>query len=45
MKVVTPPCPKCKRADRTEEEDQSGSSTQWYVCGRCGMRYTGSLRR
>jgi hypothetical protein len=34
-----PPCPKCRRADRVEEEDQSGSSARWFACLRCGMRF------
>jgi predicted RNA-binding Zn-ribbon protein involved in translation (DUF1610 family) len=34
-----PPCPKCKRIDRAEQEEQTGSSNQWYVCERCGVRY------
>jgi hypothetical protein len=34
-----PPCPKCHRNDRVDEEDQSGSSSRWFLCDRCGIRY------
>jgi hypothetical protein len=37
---VIPPCPKCHRIDHVEEEDQSGSSGRWFLCDRCGMRYS-----
>jgi len=40
-----PPCPKCGRADQAEEEDQSGSSERWFMCARCGIRYTAPPRR
>jgi DNA-directed RNA polymerase subunit M/transcription elongation factor TFIIS len=40
-----PPCPKCHRIDRSEEEEQTGSSTRWFVCDRCGIRYTLPPRR
>src|ERR1700716_3438422 len=33
-----PPCPKCHRIDRSEEEEQTGSSTRWFICERCGIR-------
>jgi DNA-directed RNA polymerase subunit M/transcription elongation factor TFIIS len=36
----TPICPRCLNADRTEEEDQTGSSTRWFVCERCGLRFS-----
>ena len=26
---------KCHRVDRSEEEGQSGSSSRWFICGRC----------
>jgi len=35
----TPPCPVCRRIDLVEEEEQSGSSRRWFICGRCGRRY------
>ena len=38
--AIAPPCPTCQRTDRVEEEDQSGSSSRWFVCTRCGRRYT-----
>jgi lysyl-tRNA synthetase class I len=44
-KPLTPPCPKCHRIDRVEEEDHSGSSAHWYVCARCGTRYVAPPRR
>jgi DNA-directed RNA polymerase subunit M/transcription elongation factor TFIIS len=34
------PCPKCGRRDGVEQEEQSGSSARWFVCARCGLRYT-----
>jgi len=40
-----PPCPKCHRIDRSEEEEQTCSSTRWFVCDRCGIRYTLPPRR
>ena len=40
-----PPYPKCHRIDRSEEEEQTGSSTRWFVCDRCGIRYTLPPRR
>jgi hypothetical protein len=39
-RLPTPPCPRCHRIDQTEEEEQSGSSARWFVCHRCGIRYT-----
>jgi len=36
---LTPPCPKCHRCDGVEEDEQSGSSAQWFVCSRCGTLY------
>jgi hypothetical protein len=36
----SPSCPKCKRPDGTEAEEQSGSSASWFVCNRCGTRFT-----
>jgi hypothetical protein len=38
--MTTPPCPKCRRFDLAEEEDQGGSSARWFICSRCGVRYT-----
>jgi uncharacterized protein YbaR (Trm112 family) len=38
-RLTIPACPKCKRTDRAEEEDQTGSSRRWFVCDRCGIRY------
>jgi uncharacterized protein YbaR (Trm112 family) len=38
-RLPIPACPKCKRTDRAEEEDQTGSSRRWFVCDRCGIRY------
>jgi DNA-directed RNA polymerase subunit M/transcription elongation factor TFIIS len=38
-------CPKCQRNDRVEEEDQSGSSSRWFVCERCGIRFSLKPRR
>jgi hypothetical protein len=35
-----PPCPKCHRIDQAEEEEQTGSSDRWFLCARCGMRYS-----
>jgi hypothetical protein len=43
--VVLPPCPECHRIDRLEEEDQSGSSARWFICVRCGRRFTAPPRR
>jgi len=40
-----PTCPRCKRIDRVEEEEQAGSSQQWFVCGYCGTRFTLPRRR
>ena len=37
---LIPPCIKCHRVDRVEEEEQSGSSDRWFLCTRCGIRYT-----
>jgi DNA-directed RNA polymerase subunit M/transcription elongation factor TFIIS len=34
-----PPCPKCRRIDRAEEEEQTGSSARWFTCTHCGFRY------
>jgi len=36
----SPSCPRCKRADSSDEESQTGSSARWFVCNYCGMRYT-----
>jgi hypothetical protein len=36
----TPPCPKCHLTDRAEPEEQTGSSASWFVCDRCGIRFT-----
>jgi hypothetical protein len=36
---LIPPCIKCQRVDRVEEEEQSGSSARWFLCTRCGVRY------
>jgi len=36
-RVTDPPiCPRCKKADYLEEEEQSGSAQRWFVCSRCG---------
>ena len=40
IKRQLPPCPKCHHPDRVEEEDQSGSSDRWFVCVRCGLRFS-----
>ena len=37
---LIPRCPKCDRSDHAEEEEQSGSSGRWFLCTRCGIRYT-----
>lgn len=34
------PCPKCRRVDRVDEEEQTGSSNRWFVCARCGTRFS-----
>jgi len=33
------------RVDRSEEEDQTGSSQRWFVCDRCGLRYPAPPKR
>jgi hypothetical protein len=38
------PCPRCHRNDRVEEEDQGGSSSRWFVCERCGTRFSAPPR-
>jgi hypothetical protein len=38
-RLPPPPCPRCRRIDRTEEEEQTGSSQRWFLCERCGLRY------
>jgi hypothetical protein len=42
--LVVPACPKCHKADRVEEEEQSGSSSRWFLCARCGTRFTRAPR-
>ena len=42
--ALTPPCPACHRIDRVQREEHPGASAQWFVCGRCGRRYTAPPR-
>jgi hypothetical protein len=42
---IIPPCPKCHRIDLVEPEDQSGSSARWFICNRCGTRFTSPPQR
>jgi hypothetical protein len=44
-KLLVVHCPKCRRIDRAEEEEQSGSSGRWFLCARRGLRYTRVARR
>ena len=39
MTTLTPSCPRCRRADHVEEEEQTGSSASWFLCRRCGSRF------
>jgi len=45
MRAIGAACPKCRRSDRAEQEETSGSSALWFVCARCGTRYMGTLSR
>ena len=37
---LLPVCPKCRRNTHVEEEDTTGSSSRWFVCARCGIRFS-----
>jgi hypothetical protein len=39
-----PICPRCKKSDYLEEEEQSGSAQRWFVCTRCGTLVSVSPR-
>jgi hypothetical protein len=39
-RALIPPCIKCQRVDRIEEDEQSGSSDRCFLCTRCGIRYS-----
>jgi hypothetical protein len=41
---MVPACPTCHQSDRVEEEEQSNSSSGWFLCARCSARFAHTVQ-